>query len=241
MFEDSLVESAALLRSSNRWPALLSITAQCTVAVLIVSLPLLHPELLPMPHSVPATLVPPCAPAPRPPELPHIVARASTAPAMTAPPSTRVQQYVFNSLRLPGPAIDAPTLTGINLGASSSPLPLGNGSAPAAPRVTVAAPAVPKSTRVRLSSGVSAGLLLAPIRPVYPAIARAAHVEGTVVIEAVISRTGRIEAAQVTSGPAMLRSAALTAVREARYRPFLLNGEPTEVQTTITVVFRMDS
>jgi protein TonB len=82
-------------------------------------------------------------------------------------------------------------------------------------------------------------MLLAPIRPVYPAIARAARVEGTVVVEAVISRAGRIESLRVVSGPAMLQRAAMDAIREARYRPYRLNGEPTEVETTITVNFRM--
>jgi protein TonB len=82
-------------------------------------------------------------------------------------------------------------------------------------------------------------MLMAPIRPVYPMIAKAAHVEGAVVVEAVISREGRIESLRVVSGPPMLQSAAMDAIREARYQPFRLNGEPTEVQTTITVNFRM--
>jgi protein TonB len=82
-------------------------------------------------------------------------------------------------------------------------------------------------------------MLLTPIRPVYPAPARAAGVQGTVVVDAIISRTGTIESLHVVSGPLMLQNAALDAIREARYRPFRLNGEPTEVQTTITVNFRI--
>jgi protein TonB len=82
-------------------------------------------------------------------------------------------------------------------------------------------------------------MLLAPIRPVYPAIAKAAGVQGTVVVEAVISRQGTIESLRVVRGPEMLQRAALDAIREARYQPFRLNGEPTEVQTTITVNFRL--
>jgi protein TonB len=104
----------------------------------------------------------------------------------------------------------------------------------------VAAPAK-KIGPVRLSTGVSAGLLLTPIQPVYPAIAKAARAEGTVVMEAVISKTGRIESLRAVSGPAMLRGAALDAVQAARYQPYKLNGEPTEVQTTITVNFRLGS
>jgi protein TonB len=76
---------------------------------------------------------------------------------------------------------------------------------------------------------------------VYPQIAVAARVQGTVVLEAVISGAGRIESLHVVSGPPMLQNSAVTAVQAARYRPYLLNGMPTDVQTTITVVFRLGS
>jgi protein TonB len=82
-------------------------------------------------------------------------------------------------------------------------------------------------------------MLLTPIRPVYPVVARAAGVSGQVVVSAVISNTGTIESLKVISGPEMLRRAALDAIQAARYRPFLLNGQPVEVQTTITVSFRL--
>jgi protein TonB len=82
-------------------------------------------------------------------------------------------------------------------------------------------------------------MLIAPIRPVYPSIAKAARVEGAVVVEAVISQTGTIESLQVISGPAMLQNAAVEAIREARYKPYRLNGQATEVRTTITINFRM--
>jgi protein TonB len=88
---------------------------------------------------------------------------------------------------------------------------------------------------------VTAGLLLAPIQPVYPVIARAAGVQGTVVLEAIVSKAGKIESLHVVSGPPLLRGAALDAVAVARYKPYLLNGEPTEVQATITVVFKLGS
>jgi protein TonB len=82
-------------------------------------------------------------------------------------------------------------------------------------------------------------MLLAPIRPVYPSIAKAARVEGAVVVEAVISQTGTIESLQVISGPAMLQNAAVEAIRDTRYKPYRLNGQATEVRTTITINFRM--
>jgi protein TonB len=82
-------------------------------------------------------------------------------------------------------------------------------------------------------------MLLTPIQPVYPAIARQAGVQGAVVMEAIISKAGSIESLHAVSGPQMLRAAALSAVEAARYRPYRLNGEPTEVQTTITIVFQL--
>jgi protein TonB len=101
------------------------------------------------------------------------------------------------------------------------------------------APETKAKGRLRVSDGVTAGVLLTPIRPVYPAIARATHTEGTVVVEAVISRMGTIESLRVISGHEMLREAALDAIRAARYQPYRLNGEAVEIQTTITVHFRM--
>lgn len=240
MFEDSLVESAALLRTHNRLPALLSITAQCAVAVLIVSFPLLHPELLPMPHVLPAVLAPPRAPAPPPPPI-RIETRllpATSAPA--APVAVLMTPLTPTLLHPTGPAVEAPLLPVLNIGDVHSSLPPGiNSAAPANPPVTVAPAARPAPTRLNLSSGVTAGNLIAPIRPVYPEIARISHTEGTVIIDAIISRTGSIESAHVLSGPPMLQRAALDAVQQARYRPFLLNDQPTEVQTTITIHFHM--
>ena len=66
-----------------------------------------------------------------------------------------------------------------------------------------------------------------------------AHTEGSVVVEAIISKTGAIVSAHVLSGPAMLRQAALDAVAGARYAPYKLNGEPVDVETTITINFRL--
>ena len=245
MFEDSLVESAALLRTRNRWPALLSVTTQSAVAVLIVSLPLLHPELIPLPSRTSVSLAPPHAPAPRSPQLPPTrVVSARTSASMAAGPTIeRTAACACHNLRLSGPPVDAPTLGNINLANNVTGLPLRIGSAaPASPHVSIRGSAgTQKTGPTRVSSGVIAGLLIAPIRPLYPEIAKMTRTEGTVVIDAIISRSGTIESAQVVSGPPMLQPAALEAVRQARYRPFVLNGQPTEVQTTVTIVFRMGS
>jgi protein TonB len=81
--------------------------------------------------------------------------------------------------------------------------------------------------------------LLLKTVPQYPPIAKAAHMQGTVVLQATISKTGSIENLKVVSGPAMLQQAALDAVRTWRYRPYLLNNDPVEVETTVNVIFSL--
>ena len=95
--------------------------------------------------------------------------------------------------------------------------------------------------KLNISSGVMEGNILEKTLPQYPPIAKAAHVQGVVVLHAIISKQGTIENLQVISGPPMLTAAALDAVRRWRYKPYLLNGEPTEVETTINVNFTFGS
>jgi protein TonB len=101
--------------------------------------------------------------------------------------------------------------------------------------------AKPKPTGpARISGGVIAGNILVKTQPIYPPIAKAAHVGGTVVLHAIIAKNGTIQSLSAVSGPDMLKGAALDAVRQWRYKPYLLNGEPTEVDTTITVNFNLN-
>jgi protein TonB len=93
--------------------------------------------------------------------------------------------------------------------------------------------------KLSISSGVMSGMLLDKITPQYPAIAKAARIQGTVVLQATISKAGGITNLRVVSGPPMLQQAALDAVRSWRYKPYLLNGDPVEVETTVNVVFNL--
>jgi protein TonB len=102
------------------------------------------------------------------------------------------------------------------------------------PKVKVAAP-----TKMSISAGVAGGLLIQKTAPVYPQIAREARVSGTVVIQATISKMGTIENLRVVSGPTMLRQSAMDAVKSWRYKPYLLDGEPMEVETTVSVTFAL--
>jgi protein TonB len=103
----------------------------------------------------------------------------------------------------------------------------------------VAVPKVATPQKIRVSSGVAAGNLINRVEPLYPPIAKSARIQGTVVLQAVISKNGNIEGLRAVSGHPMLVPAAIDAVSRWRYKPYLLNGEPVEVETTITVNFRL--
>jgi TonB family protein len=90
---------------------------------------------------------------------------------------------------------------------------------------------------VNISADIAEGRLLQKTTPIYPPIAEAAHVSGTVVLQATISKTGSIEDLRVVSGPAMLQQSALDAVKTWRYRPYLLYNEPVEVETTVNLIY----
>jgi protein TonB len=105
----------------------------------------------------------------------------------------------------------------------------------------IAPPAQQEKRPVKVSEGVLQAQLVSRIEPRYPLLALQTRQAGTVVLHAIISRDGRINALEVVSGSPFFVQAALDAVRRWRYRPTLLNGEPVEVETTITVVFRLQS
>jgi periplasmic protein TonB len=131
----------------------------------------------------------------------------------------------------PAPGFNAASTDGLGVGNSGA---IGNVfGGQAGPKVKVA----PGS--VNISAGVAVGLLLQKNAPIYPQIAKTARVSGTVVLQATISKTGTIQNVQAISGPTMLRQSAIDAVRSWRYRPYKLNNDPVDVETTIDVVFSL--
>jgi TonB family protein len=95
---------------------------------------------------------------------------------------------------------------------------------------------------VKVDYKVIFGNIISQARPTYPERARANHVSGSVVLGAIIARDGRVRSLKLLSVPdADLAIAAVAAVREWRYKPYFLNGEPTEIETTITVNFNIGS
>jgi protein TonB len=103
----------------------------------------------------------------------------------------------------------------------------------------VAVPKVATPQRVRVSQGVTQGLLIRKVQPNYPPLARQARIQGSVLLQAEISKDGTIENLHLISGHPMLAPAAIEAVKQWRYKPYILNGEPVEVETQITVNFTL--
>jgi protein TonB len=102
-----------------------------------------------------------------------------------------------------------------------------------------ALPPPPTPQRVKVSAGVTAGLLMTKVQPQYPPLAKQARIQGTVVLQAVIGKDGSIQHLKAISGHPMLIQSAIDAVSRWKYKPYYLNGEPVEVDTQVTVNFTL--
>ena len=139
----------------------------------------------------------------------------------------------------------APSVTHHAQGEESSQLPSAlavapSGASPLGAVLSSAPSSVPKlsASRIRVSQGVSQGLVIKRVQPKYPANALSAHIEGAVQIEATINKEGIVVNPKVLSGEPTLAAAAVEAVRQWRYKPYYLDGDPVEIQTQITVNFK---
>ncbi len=239
MFEDSLIDSAGRLKGS-RWTTLLSFLVQAFVVCVLILIPLLYTQALPGRQLMTfVTLPPPPPPAPAPPR--------SDRARLVATQSEMIQE---GGVRMPTRIPDKVQM----ITETEAPLPVSSvgiiGAAPGSAaagdtigsimnstRAAVPRPAIP--ARVRVSQGVQEGLLTHQVKPEYPPLARQARIQGSVILQAVIARDGTIQNLRVISGPPMLAPAAIEAVRQWRYRPYILNGDPVEVETQITVNFTL--
>jgi TonB family protein len=110
---------------------------------------------------------------------------------------------------------------------------------PPAANSQVAVPKISTPQRVRVSQLFAQGLRIREVKPIYPPLARAASIEGRVVLHAVIGKDGSIEDLTLISGHPMLAPAAIDAVKQWKYRPYLLNGEPVEMDTEVLISFTL--
>jgi protein TonB len=241
MFEDSLIESGGKLKTKRGLTSFIAFLLEAMLIVVLVLIPLLFTDALPKAQLMTFIVAPPPPPPPPPPPaaVVHVVKQVQT-------------DIVNGQLRTPTKipkkveiikedAAPPPVMAGI-VGGVPGGVPGGQmggvigGIISSAP---VAVPKVATPQRVRVSQGVTQGLLVRRVQPNYPALAKQARIQGTVLLQAEISKTGDIQNLRVISGHPMLAPAALDAVKQWKYKPYILNGEPVEVETQITVNFTL--
>jgi protein TonB len=241
MFEDSLFESGGALRRWKTWPKLMSFALELGGVGVLVLLPLIYTQGLPKQQltNILETPSPPAGRAPA--QAVHEQPRAARdnrelddkvlREPSVIPPKT---QMVHDEPSPGGPpSIDGLVEGGVSNGVHNAVI---TEIARAVPP-TVAKPPTPQ--KLRVSSGVAAGMLVYQLKPTYPRLAMQARIQGTVVLQAVIGKDGTVRDLRVISGHPMLAPAAMEAVKMWRYRPYLLNNEPVEVDTQINVNFTL--
>ena len=254
LFADTLLESSAGQRKRKASATVLSVIIQCLLLGTIILIPLWFTDALPQQQLVTFLAAPP--PPPPPPAAP-------AAPDEATRKVVKVASDIANGqLRTPGQipqkiqmikedeappqiASGAGVVGGVPGGIPGGQLGgvIGGIISSTSSMATLPKPAtiLPAVQRVRISPGITTGLLSFRTEPIYPSIARAAHIQGAVVLTAIIDKDGKIDNLQLVSGHPLLAPAAIDAVRQWRYKPFLLNGQPVEVETTVTVTFRLQA
>ena len=240
MFEDSLFASNSVSNPRRGWTALTSFFVQTLFIGVLVALPLLFTEALPLTHLSDYLTVPPAAAPPDTAEVIHPSTRPPDTnmyegrllqPAQIPPNVIRVtdDHPPVSAFADPNGVYGSPNTGNPNSGFMTTLL---NNIHP-----SVAHPSVANSKPVIVSRGVSEGLLIHQVKPTYPHLAIITHTQGEVILQAVIGKDGSIQNLRVVSGHPMLIKAAVDAVQQWRYRPYLLNGEPVEVETQVRVTF----
>jgi protein TonB len=238
---DELLESTSEKKKTNKsWSVLLSAIVQTTILGVLILIPLIYTEALPKAMLSTLLIAPPPPPPPPPPPavvktIVKPVARLIQSGKLMQPRAIPKDVAVFKEAELPPDVINNNNQGGVFGGLQGGPSVFG--SAPAAPPPPK--PAAP--TRIKQGGQVTAASIITQTHPVYPPLARQARIQGTVVLHAIIDKDGKVAQLEVVSGHPLLVQAALDAVKQWRYKPTLLNGDPVEVDTTIQVTFTMGS
>jgi protein TonB len=237
MFEDSLMESGGRIKTNQKWTGLISTVVQLGLVGFLVLLPLIFTEALPKGQLTTWLVAPPPPPPPPPPAAPQIqhVQKVSEIVDGALRTPTKIPKVVkmITEEEAPQPSgIVGGVVGGVPGGSSSGVIGGIIGSTTPAPKV-----ATPQKQRI--SSGVMEGLKTHDVTPTYPPMARMTHIQGDVILQATISKTGVIENLRAVSGNPILIQAAMEAVKQWRYKPYILNGDPVEVETQVRVQFHM--
>jgi protein TonB len=223
MFEDSLIESSGRLKIKRGVTTFASFLLEALLVVILVLIPLLFTEALPKTQLMTFLVAPP----PPPPAV---------APRVAKQIQTRIVSELRTPTEIPTPPLMSPGVVGAEGGPEGPLRGLLEGIIRSS-SVVVAEMAAPH--RVLVSQGVTQGMVLHRVQPSYPPLARQARIQGSVVLQAEIGKDGSIQNLHLISGHPMLAPSAIEAVKQWRYKPYILNREPVEVETTITVNFML--
>jgi periplasmic protein TonB len=242
MFEDSLIESGGKLRTKRGMTTTFSFVLQAVFVGILVLIPLLFTEALPKGQLMTFLVAPPPPPPPPPPAAApvHVVRQVQTDiinGQLRTPTKIPQKIQMIKEDEAPPEMAAGGVVGGVPGGVPGGQM--GGVIGGIISSTPVAVPKVATPTRVRVSQGVTQGLLIRKVQPTYPPLARQARIQGTVLLAAEISRDGSIENLHLISGHPMLAPAAIEAVKQWKYKPYILNGEPVEVETQITVNFTL--
>jgi protein TonB len=234
MFDQLVVSSAHPTKTHKSWTVALSAIVQSIILGILILIPLIYTEALPK-GMLNTFLVAPAPPPPPPPpaapvkavRAPKIVQLNKMVAPTVIPKNVAIIKDEAPVIYTNGGGVDGGTGNGILNGIIGS-----GGSGPPPPPTKA-------PSRIRVGGNVQAASLVNKVTPQYPPIAKTAHVSGTVILHAIIAKDGSIQELQYMSGPPLLMKSAMDAVREWRYKPTMLNGDPVEVDTTISVVFSL--
>jgi periplasmic protein TonB len=245
MFEEMVVSNAKNKKTNKPWTVFLSMLLQVGFLALLILIPLIYTEALPKTLMSSILLAPPPPPPPPPPPAAvqvvkvKPVAHLMEAGKLVAPKAIPKDIKIIKEEEAP-PDVGAGMIGGVPGGVSGGSMGgviggviggAGSTAAPPPPKVT------PK--RITVGGNVQAAHLVNRVQPIYPPLARQTRISGTVKLHAIIGKNGAVEQLQVVSGHPLLVQSALDAVKQWRYQPTLLNGEPVEVDTEIDVIFSL--
>jgi protein TonB len=245
MFEDSLIESGGKLKSKRGATTMVSFIFQAILLGVLILIPLIYTEALPKQQLMTFLVAPPPPPPPPPPPAAappvKVIKKIETEldNGQLRTPTKIPQKIQMIKEDEPPPTMGAAGVVGGVPGGVPGGSMGGVIGGIIGQTQTTVVPKVATPQRVRVSQGVSEGLLVHQVRPAYPPLARQARIQGQVVLQAAIGKDGSIQNLRLVSGHPMLAPAAIEAVKQWKYRPYFLNGEPVEVDTQITVNFTL--
>ena len=240
MFEDSLIESGNKLKTKRLGTTILSVLLQVGLICILILIPLIYTDALPKGNLMTFLVAPP--PPPPPPPPPAAAIKVVKIQSEVINGQLRTPTKIPNKVQMIKEEEAPPDMGAGVPGGVPGGIPGGSTGGVMGGILGSANAAIPKVAtpqRVRVSTGVATGLLIKKVTPNYPQLAKQARIQGTVVLQAEISKDGTIQNLQLISGHPMLAPAAIEAVRQWRYKPYLLNGEPVAVETTVQVNFSL--